>query len=142
MFVRQLIGRNAGQIVDMPYTAATSNIDMGTCAAVTDAEIAAAGLMPPDVVAQPLPEEMPLGFKAIETPGGGYDVVLNGNVLNDLHIPNRAAARSFAQAYAEQNPVAAEPEPEIVPEPEPVAPVVEPEPVAVVDTKHTSQAKK
>jgi hypothetical protein len=104
MFVRQLIGRNAGQIVEMPYHAGSSNITMGTCAAVTDAELSEAGIEIPAMNSESPPEAMPEGFIVKDAEGGGFDILDgDGEVLNQDHIPNLAAARSFAQAkFAER----------------------------------------
>ncbi|SER57821.1 hypothetical protein [Rhizobium sp. NFR03] len=97
MFVRQLIGREAGKIITLPYSAATSSIAMGTCVAATDEEIAEAGLLEVEVFRHPSPEEMPRGLQAIPSLGGGFDVVdAGGVILNEGFLPNLPAARSFA----------------------------------------------
>jgi hypothetical protein len=97
MFVRQLIGREAGNIITLPYVAATSSLAMGTCAPVTDEEIAEAGLLAVEEFRHPSPEEMPRGLRAVPSLGGGFDVVDDGGViLNGGCLPNLPAARSFA----------------------------------------------
>ncbi|KQS78088.1 hypothetical protein ASG25_21860 [Rhizobium sp. Leaf384] len=97
MFVRQLIGREAGNIITLPFVAATSSLAMGTCAPVTDEEIAEAGLIEVKEFQHPSPEEMPRGLRAVPSLGGGFDVVDDGGViLNEGFLPNLPAARSFA----------------------------------------------
>ena len=46
MFVRLLIGKAAGSVVDMPYHAATAGFAAGTCRAVTDLELRESGTDP------------------------------------------------------------------------------------------------
>jgi hypothetical protein len=122
MFVRQLIGRNAGQIVEMPYHAASSNITMGTCAAVTDAELSEAGIEIPAMISESAPETMPDGFTVKDAEGGGFDILnVDGEVLNQEHIPNLAAARSFAQTrFAERANKSKSVESSVVPDGEPL----------------------
>ncbi|MER8615977.1 hypothetical protein NKG99_03850 [Mesorhizobium sp. M1409] len=101
MFVRQLIGREAGTIIELPYHAATASLGMGTCAEVSDAEIAEAGLIPAPTYSAIRPDEMPAGYRAIPSEGGGFDVIDAGGVtVNKEFIPNLPAARSFALALA------------------------------------------
>lgn len=101
MFVRQLIGREAGTIIELPYHAATASLAMGTCAEVSDAEIAEAGLTPAPTYSAIRPDEMPEGYRAIPSEGGGFDVIdAGGVVVNPDFIPNLPAARSFALALA------------------------------------------
>lgn len=116
MFVRQLIGREAGTIIELPYHAATASLGMGTCAAVTDDEIAEAGLTPARTYSAIRPDEMPQGYRAISGEGGGFDVIdAGGVVVNQEFIPNLPAARSFALALAgHETPAADEEEPELV----------------------------
>ncbi|TPJ60829.1 Rho termination factor N-terminal domain-containing protein [Mesorhizobium sp. B2-6-1] len=101
MFVRQLIGREAGTIIELPYHAATASLGMGTCAEVTDDEIAEAGLTPAPTYSAIRPDEMPDGYRAVASEGGGFDVIdAGGVVVNQEFIPNLPAARSFALALA------------------------------------------
>lgn len=102
MFVRQLIGREAGSIIPLPYHAAQAALDMGTCAPVTDEEIAQAGLDPEPSIVLVKPDEMPEGYRVDVAEGGGYNVIDAGgvNLTPDLEIPNLAAARSFAMEHA------------------------------------------
>ncbi|NEI60917.1 hypothetical protein [Rhizobium leguminosarum] len=97
MFVRQLIGREAGTIINMPFTAAQSCLAMGTAGEVTDEEIAAAGLEPEPVVVN-RPDELPHGFRVETIPGGGFDLYDPGgvNISKDVDLPNLIAARDLA----------------------------------------------
>ncbi|WP_132254730.1 hypothetical protein [Methylobacterium segetis] len=100
MYVRQLVGRLAGTIVQMPFSAATSNIAAGTCATVTDDEITAAGLQLEPVPSDAAPDGLPAGFRVEPTEGGGFDLLDAGGVrLNDEPFPNLPAARSFAAEH-------------------------------------------
>jgi hypothetical protein len=97
MFVRQLIGREAGTIINLPFTAAQSCLAMGTVEAVTDEEIAAAGLeLDPVVVNRP--DELPHGFRVETIPGGGFDLYDPGgvNISKEVDLPNLIAARDLA----------------------------------------------
>lgn len=98
MFVRQLIGREAGNIINMPYDAAQSCLAMGTVEAVTDEEIAAAGLEAPEPVVANRPDELPRGFRVEAIPGGGFDLFDPGgvNISKDVELPNLVAARDLA----------------------------------------------
>lgn len=98
MFVRQLIGREAGNIINMPYDAAQSCLAMGTVAAVTDEEVAAAGLESPEPVVANRPDELPRGFRVEVIPGGGFDLFDPGgvNISKDVDLPNLVAARDLA----------------------------------------------
>ena len=98
MYVRTLIGRNAGDIIDLPHHAATSGLSMGTCAAVTDDEIAAA--LPSLKSASSAPAEtFPEGFTASPTEVGGYLLSgPDGAVISEQPFPNLSAARSAAEA--------------------------------------------
>lgn len=101
MFVKQLIGRLAGTVVDMPYAAATSNIAAGTCVLATDEEVAAAGLTSAPI-ADPAPAEaLPIGYRIEPAEVGGFDVYDPGGVrLNQMPHPNVPAARSAAADHA------------------------------------------
>lgn len=97
MFVRQLIGREAGTIINLPFTAAQSCLAMGTVEAVSDEEIAAAGLeLEPVVVNRP--DELPHGFRVETIPGGGFDLYDPGgvNISKEVDLPNLIAARDLA----------------------------------------------
>ncbi|RUM06812.1 Rho termination factor N-terminal domain-containing protein [Rhizobium chutanense] len=98
MFVRQLIGREAGNIINMPYDAAQSCLAMGTVEAVTDEEIEAAGLEPAEPAVANRPDELPRGFRVEAIAGGGYDLFDPGgvNVSKEVDLPNLVAARDLA----------------------------------------------
>lgn len=110
MFVRQLIGREAGAIVELPYHAATACLAGGTAAEVTDEEIAAAGLTLPPAAPVNEPEQLPRGYRAEpDIEGYGYNVIDPGGVtLNQRPLPNLAAARSLAHEHADPRPKLAE----------------------------------
>jgi hypothetical protein len=101
MFVRTLIGRQAGQIIELPYHAGSQAIDFGTAETVTDAEAAAAGFVVAPTGADAPVEDFPAGYWS-EPIDGGFDVFLVGGdkPLNDHLIPNLPAARSFAIEHA------------------------------------------
>lgn len=112
MFVRQLIGRIAGQVIDLPPHVAQAMLDNGTAAKVTDAEIEAAGheLPPPPAETVPM---FPEGYDQRTNEGGTFDVYLkpidtdaSGAITSvplnaNRDLPNLAAARSFAVQHAE-----------------------------------------
>ncbi|QXZ79658.1 Rho termination factor N-terminal domain-containing protein [Rhizobium sp. L51/94] len=108
MYVRQLIGREAGNIIVMPYSAATSCLAMGTVAEVTDEEIEAAGLEV-EVFSANLPDALPHGFRVEALPEGGFDLYDPGgvNLSADISLPNMVAARDYAHSIV--NPVDAAP---------------------------------
>lgn len=100
MYVRQLVGRLAGTIVQMPFSAATSNIAAGTCAMVTDDEVTAAGLQVEPAPTDAAPDGLPSGFRVEPTEGGGFDLLDPGGVrLNQEPFPNLPAARSYAHEH-------------------------------------------
>lgn len=126
MFVRQKIGPQAEQIIEMPYVAAQACIDAGTAESVTDEEIQEAGLVPAEVTPPNKAETLPPGYRvdlAVDlddddnefTPGG-YDVFDAGGVrlTAEVDIPNQAAARSFAWDHYEADQEAAK-QPEAAP---------------------------
>jgi hypothetical protein len=104
MFVRQLIGREAGTIQDQPFHAATSNLAAGTVERVTDAELAAAGLSTAPGPSDSAPEAFPNGYLGKADEVSGFNVFgTDGGQLNEQPFPNLAAARSFAQAHFDAN---------------------------------------
>lgn len=114
MFVRQLIGRQAGQIIEMPYHAAEACLAQGSAERVTDAEILAAGLTPeaPVPVAE-LSITLPDGFEAHARPDGlGFDLYrspvtrddkgeITSEPLNAAPLHNLIAARDAAVQLVE-----------------------------------------
>ena len=112
MFVRQLIGREAGTIQDQPYHAATSNIAAGTAEAVTDEELARVGLTRNPGAGVAAPEVLPEGYAAKADEVSGFIVFdPDGVALNEQPFPNMAAARSFAHEHAAAAAAAKDPEP-------------------------------
>ena len=107
MLVRQLIGRQAGMIVDMAYHAAQAGLAMGTCEVPTDAELAQHGMGP----ARPLtvdakPEQFPPGYSGAARPDGlGFDVHWGSlqQPLNDVPLANLLAARDFTHEHFRQS---------------------------------------
>ena len=119
MFVRQLIGPQAGEIIEMPHLAAQNCLSNGTVQEATDEEISAAGLKAAEVTPPAKAESLPPGYRVEEfiavdeadekfTPGG-YDVFDAGGVMltAEHDIPNLAAARSFAWDHYEADQKAA-----------------------------------
>jgi len=103
MFVRQLIGPQAGEIIDLPHHAAEACLAVGSAAPVTDEEIADAGLQSAPDFVPPKADELPPGYRLDLAEGGGYNVFDAGgvNLTAEQDIPNLAAARSFAIDHAQ-----------------------------------------
>lgn len=110
MFVRQMIGRHAGEIVEMRADAAQACLSQGSAAAVTDEEMTAAGLALP---ALPAPDTVPvlpagyefhprqdsLGFDVFRSPverGEGNAII--SEPLNVAPLHNLAALRDYVAA--------------------------------------------
>lgn len=111
MYVRLLIGKAAGSVVDMPYHAATAGFAAGTCRAVTDLELRESGTDPAGAADTP-PEALPLGYRAVpDEAGGGFDLFgPDGMRVNLAPIRNLAAARSLAENhFARTQRMAADP---------------------------------
>jgi hypothetical protein len=108
MFVRLLIGRDAGRIVEQPYHAATANLAAGTVEQVSHEEAAEAGLSPTPAHAGEFahPEALPRGYRVEpsiddDTPIGGFDVLDPGGVrVNQEPLRNHTEARSLAREHA------------------------------------------
>lgn len=113
MFVRQLIGRTAGTIVEMPYSAAEACLANGTVARVTDEEIRQAGLTPPEPPPQVAVPVVPPGYEAhSRIDGQGYDLFRQpvtrnerGDIIDEAVNPtplhNLAALRDFIAQVVE-----------------------------------------
>lgn len=111
MFVRQLIGRQAGEIIEMRADAAQACLAQGSAATVTDEELAAAGIAKPPTPIDTAPA-MTAGYEAHSRPDGlGYDVFrspvtrgerneITSESLNSAPLPNLVAARDFAADHA------------------------------------------
>lgn len=101
MFVKQLIGRMANTVVEMPFAAATSNIAAGTCMLATEDEVAAAGLEMRPTTISAEPEALPAGYRTEVTEVGGFDLFDAGGVrLNQEPFANMPALLSFAHERA------------------------------------------
>ena len=114
MFVRQLIGRQAGEIIEMRADAAQACLAQGSAAPVTDEEMAAAGIAKPPPAADTVPT-LPEGYEALARPDGlGFDVyrtpvmrgekgAITSESLNPAPLPNMIAVRDFIAAIATPN---------------------------------------
>lgn len=101
MFVRQLIGRQAGAIVDMPYADAKANLNAGTCAEATPEEIEAAGHEAQSGFVEVTPEALLAGYRIEPNIGGGFDLFDPGGVkVSEEPFHNHIAAREGAIAYS------------------------------------------
>ena len=100
MYVRLLIGKAAGTVVDMPYHAATAGFAAGTCRAVTDLELRGSGTDPAGA-SDTAPEAVPLGYRVLANEeDGGYDLFdPEGVRVNLAPIRSLAAARSIAENH-------------------------------------------
>lgn len=100
MWVKQLIGRLAGSVVDLPFSAAENAIANGTALAATDREVIDAGFA---VAAGPAPvalDVMPIGYRVEPTEVGGFDLFDAAGIrLNGEPLPNMAAVLSFAHDH-------------------------------------------
>lgn len=113
MFVRQLIGRTAGTIIEMPYSAAEACLANGTVALVTDEEIRQAGFSPPEPPPRAVVPLVPHGYEAhSRIDGQGYDLFrqpVNRNERGDITdepvnptpLHNLAALRDFITQVVE-----------------------------------------
>lgn len=118
MLVRQLVGPQAGHIVEMPFSAAEACISNGTAGRLTDAEIIEAGLTVPEE--QPkAPPTVPEGFYVRVRPDVGFDLFVGEapavedpvktddwvgtGVQGPEPLHNLAAVRDAAQKYLDEN---------------------------------------
>lgn len=100
MWVKQLIGRLAGSVVDLPYSAAENAIANGTAVAAMDEEVIAAGFQVENGPAPVNLDVMPIGYRVEPTEVGGFDLYDAGGVrLNEEPIPNMAAVLSGAHDH-------------------------------------------
>jgi hypothetical protein len=101
MFVRQLIGRQANQIVDMPYADAMANLNAGTAARVTDDEVREAGHQAEAANLEVPPEQLLSGYRIEPAIEGGFDLYDPGGVkVSEKPFHNHIEARAGAIAYA------------------------------------------
>lgn len=101
MWVRQLIGRNAGLIVEMAYTEGMQNIANGTASAVSEDELESAGKnvadQKPDVDEALLISDYSVAIGEF----GGYDIHDAGGVkINYEPYRNMLEARQAATEHA------------------------------------------
>ena len=100
MFVRTLIGRNAGQIQEQPYHAATANLANGTALPVTEDEIREAGIDAPRALSSSV-EKMPEGYRVADDEEEGFNVFApDGKEIRKTPFKNLAEARAAANAHA------------------------------------------
>lgn len=102
MFVRQKIGRQAGQIVEMPFAEAKANIDAGTADRLTDEEIQEAGHQAAASNAEVPPDQLMLGYRIEPAESGGFNLFDAGGVPVNKEGPfhNHIAARDAALKHA------------------------------------------
>lgn len=102
MWVRQLIGRQAGTIVEMPFADAQLAKANDTAADVTAEEIAEAGHQVQAQATEAPAEKMIEGYRVESSlRGGGFDVFDAGGVrINDDPLHNHIVARDHAVAHA------------------------------------------
>lgn len=101
MYVKQLVGRQAGQIVEMDPAVAKSAIESGTAEKPTDEEIQEAGhqVDQRDVIVEP--RQITLGYRAEPALDGGFDLFDPGGVkLNkDQPYHNLPEAMNAAEQF-------------------------------------------
>lgn len=102
MWIKQLIGRLAGQVVELPFSAAENVIANGTGVVATDAEILAAGFVPGTAPVPARTDTLPLGYRAEPTEVGGYDLYdAAGALLNVEPLANMVVAVEAAHDHRE-----------------------------------------
>ena len=114
MFVRTLVGRNAGNIIEMPFHVGETAIMNGTAKEVSEEELEAAKLSVVKMATQEPIDSIPPGYNIEQDSLSGYNVVDAGGVILtlDVLLPNMLAAREWARAHAEAtNTQAAKPQP-------------------------------
>ncbi len=146
MYLKSLVGRAAGSVVDMQKVAAEAALVNGTHVVATEEEIMAAGYTREPVQSDVAPATLPEGFKVVRYPGGGGFELRHSDdtPAADKLFPNMLAAYEHARgllppddttedakapekeagnAGAEQpTPSVPEPEPVVTPAPESLAP--------------------
>lgn len=102
MYVRQLVGRQAGQIVEMPHEVGKAAIEGETAAAVTDAEIHDGGFQAINQDLPVTPDALLAGYRIEPSAsGGGFDLFDQGGVrVNEAAYHNYIEAREGALQYA------------------------------------------
>ncbi|WP_342152332.1 hypothetical protein [Methylorubrum sp. SB2] len=100
MWVKQLIGRLAGSVVDVPYSAAQNAIVNGTAVPATDDDLEAAGVEVRPIAEAADPTALPAGYTVEDTEAGGFNLKDPGGViLNGEPHPNLPAAIDAAHAH-------------------------------------------
>jgi hypothetical protein len=102
MYVKSLVGRAAGSVIDLPKLAADSAILNGTHEVATEDEIMAAGYKTTPVQTDSAPTTLPEGFKVVRYPGGGgFELRFeNDKPAADELFPNMIAAYEAAAGMA------------------------------------------
>jgi hypothetical protein len=102
MWIKQLIGRLAGQVVDLPFSAAENVLANGTGVLATDTEVIAAGFDPVPVVAPVRTDVLPIGYRAEPTEVGGFDLYdAAGALVNVEPLANMIVAIEAAHDHRE-----------------------------------------
>lgn len=100
MWIKQLIGRLAGQVVDLPFSAAENVVANGTGVLATDAEVLAAGFDPMPAVAPVRTDTLPIGYRVEPTEVGGYDLYdAAGALVNVEPLANMIVAVEAAHDH-------------------------------------------
>lgn len=102
MFVRTLIGRNAGSIVEMPYHIAEAAKLNGTAQAVSEQELAEAKVAVAKAPVLAPADSIPEGYKIEPDPVSGFNVLDADDLVLTHHVllKNMPAAREFARTHA------------------------------------------
>jgi hypothetical protein len=101
MWVKQLIGRQQGKIVEMPFAEAQLAIDNDTAKLATPEEIAEAGHQPEGQVEEVHADKLLEGYRIEPSEGGGFDIFDAGGVqLNEDPLHNHIVARDHAVNHA------------------------------------------
>lgn len=104
MYVKQGIGRDAGQVVDMPFEQAQALLANGTATKPTEEEVLAAQeaqvARGPDIH----PDQLLVGWRTEPAESGGFDLYDPGGVkVNGEPFHNQIAARDGAIAAARRS---------------------------------------
>src|SRR5215213_1788293 len=100
MLVRSLIGKHAGQIVDMPYAVAQSCMAAGTVAEVNEQDVREAQAIIQEGYPLLQADSIPDGYSVKPDEVEGWNVFDPGGArLNGRPLPNAVAARSYAMDY-------------------------------------------
>ncbi len=101
MFVKQLIGRQAGFVIDMPFAEAKACIDNGTAERATEDDITAALEQSTAPNVDVTPEQLMAGYRTESAESGGFDVFDAGGVkISQDPLHNQIAARDFVLQHS------------------------------------------